>query len=382
MKVPRQSNRAGSTAPSSDARTPPVDADLPIPSIEDRDSSTSASGVTSTTSSRSSHLRTPSVSVTPPAPTLCAQSSASDSRRDETTSEARSKSDGVESALQRMRLSSPDGIANLSDVNDAIDAVARGSDSRSMSLAPEGSNTRDESDTPQRKARRRRSSSKAFILPHDVKDEELPQDAFHSPSFQNALRNSKHLMLTTRDVLGSNALHNDPDSTMKRLYVEAGNLACFKYPSTRTVGFVGDSGVEYHYHEKDAFEIKVELFSIDEISDQLSSLLGSYRHFHFNKNEMESSEKKEMEEIAKRARDTFRSMFGDRMENEAFLVENSENKVLRSLISWAADARPSEVRSCVSGSSLKSCSDILMELSSEPDSKTKTAKWPFIRKIK
>ena len=121
---------------------------------------------------------------------------------------------------------------------------------------------------------------------------------------------------------------------------------------------------------------------MDEISDQISSLLGSYRHFYFNQDEMEPAEKEDMEEIAKRARDTFRSMFCDRMEDERFLVQDSEAKVLRSLISWAADARPSEIRSRESGLSPSSCSTRLMELSSEPASTRHPAKWPFIRKMK
>ncbi|KAL6408246.1 hypothetical protein AUP68_08100 [Ilyonectria robusta] len=411
MKSKRRASGAGSAATPSISGTPRDDADVPIPSIEDRASSTSVSDDTSTTSSRSSRLRTPSVSVTPPVSSSSARSTVSRGGSG-TVGRAQSESHGIDSALNRMTLSSPDGIDNLSHVAAAIDAVARGSDSRSVSLAPDDQIGKDKSRSSQPSTHRRRSSSKVNALPHDVKDEELPQDAFHNPSFQQAFGDAKMLMSNIRDVLGSTSLHSDPESTMQRLHKEAGDLACFKYPSTRTVGFVGDSGVgkssllnslldfqdlartsnsgeactcvatEYHYHERNAFDIEVELFSMDEIKDQLLDLLQSYRHFHFHEHEMEPAEKADMEEIAKRARYTFRAMFCDRMDDEDFLVENSERAVLKSLTSWAADARPSGIASRESGLSLQRCSAKLMQLSSEPASNQNPAKWPFIRKIK
>ncbi|KAH7161710.1 hypothetical protein EDB81DRAFT_683686 [Dactylonectria macrodidyma] len=407
MTTKRRPGRTGSSSTPKDGGTR-VNADVPIPSIEDPASPTAESDGTSTTTSRSSRLRTPSVSVTPP---VLPSNNRFASSQIGSVDRAQSGSHGLNSALNRMRFSSPGGVENLSDVADAIDAVARGSDSRSVSLTPDDQTNSSNLTTPQR-ARRRRSSSKLAATLHDVKDEELPKDAFHSPKFQKNFTDAKNLMSTMRTVLGSSSLHSDPDSTMQRLYKRAGDLACFNYPSTRTVGFVGDSGVgkssllnslldfqglartsnsgeactcvvtEYHYHEKNGFDIDVQLFSQEEIEDQLLKLLQSYRHFHLHEDEMEPGEREEMKAVADRARDTFHSMFRDRMSDEDFLVEREEKSVLRSLKSWAADARPSEIASRECGLSLESCSSKLMQLSSEPASKTMPAKWPFIRKIK
>ncbi|KAF7549239.1 hypothetical protein G7Z17_g6514 [Cylindrodendrum hubeiense] len=390
MTSKRRAVRAGSAATPSGSGTSPANVDEPIPSIEDR----ALSDDTSTTTSHSPRFRTPSVSVSPPASSRSARSAVGNARGSRTAAQARSESHGIDSALNLMRLSSPDGIGNLSDVANAIDAVGRGSDSRSVSLAPEDQSSKDKSKTREQSSRRRRSSSKVVTLRHDVKDEELPKNAFHDPSFQQAFRDAKNLMSNMRDVLGSTSLHNDPDSTMRRLHKEAGDLAGFKYPSTRTVGFVGDSGVGKSSllnslldsrglaRTHDTLAIDVELFSMEEIKDQLLDLLQSYRHFHFNQNDMETAEREDMEEIAKRARYTFHSMFCNRMSDDKFLVENSEDKVLRSLISWAADARPSEIASRESGLSLETCSAKLMQLSSEPASERRPSKWPFIKKIK
>lgn len=50
-------------------------------------------------------------------------------------------------------------------------------------------------------------------------------------------------MFRLTSALGSSSIHVEPDSTMKSLHRRAEELANFYPPSTRTVGFVGDSGV-------------------------------------------------------------------------------------------------------------------------------------------
>ncbi|KAJ4328907.1 hypothetical protein N0V84_000695 [Fusarium piperis] len=241
--------------------------------------------------------------------------------------------------MNTMRLSEQNGASNLSDVAEAVNRVARGSDIRAASLTPEPTSSR--AGTPRQRRRSRRSSSGVDI--HNVLDEELPQDAFHSPEFQQAFRDAKQLMSTVEGVLGSSSLHNSPESTIRRLLDEAGELARFEYPSTRTVGFVGDSGVgkssllnslldvkglartsnsgeactcvvtEFHYHSRDTLDIEVNLFTMDELQEQLTGMLQSYRHYHLHSSEMEDAERRDNEESANLARDTFRAMFRGRV---------------------------------------------------------------------
>lgn len=132
---------------------------------------------------------------------------------------------------------------------------------------------------------------------------------------------------------------------------------------------------EYHYHEQSTFDIEVELFSMEDISEQLSTMLTAYRQFHLHGDE-------EWEESANQARDTFLSMFRRWLNDEGFLLKGSAAEILQRLESWAADARPSEIRTRQSYDTLESCSTRLMELSSEPRLKSSPAKWPFIRKVK
>ncbi|CCT71849.1 uncharacterized protein FFUJ_09011 [Fusarium fujikuroi IMI 58289] len=333
-----------------------IDADTPLPSTE---------GITETNSSPPSNRhRTPSVSLTPPGGT-------------------REETHGLTSAIHNIRLSDTNGHASLS---------------------PEPRRSRN--GTP-----RRRRSSTGAVQQHDVADEELPDDAFHSPEFQGAFRDAKQLMSNIQSVLGSSNIHEASESTMRKLHEDAGKLAAFEYPATRTVGFVGDSGVgkssllnslldikglartsnngeactcvvtEYRYHNLDTLDIRVNLFSMEELGDQLGRLLQVYRTFELHQDEItDAAERQDMEANAKVAKDTFRAMFRGRLTDEAFLIRETYENVLERLTSWASDARP-PLRTWT-GLSPQACSDVLMELSSEPASRDSPATWPYIRSIK
>lgn len=89
-------------------------------------------------------------------------------------------------------------------------------------------------------ASRRRSQDQT---PHNVADEEPPQEQFHEPDFQREFANAKKLVADLANVLASSSLHNEAESRIRALYLQAVDLSRFQNPSTRTVGLVGDSGV-------------------------------------------------------------------------------------------------------------------------------------------
>ena len=94
-----------------------------------------------------------------------------------------------------------------------------------------------------RSASRRRSSSYVDQTPHNVADEEPPRERFHEPDFQREFANAKELVADLVTILASSSLHNEAESRIRTLYLQAVDLSRFQNPSTRTVGLVGDSGV-------------------------------------------------------------------------------------------------------------------------------------------
>lgn len=147
-----------------------------------------------------------------------------------------------------MNLNSPiPASLAMSDVAAALSDVANGSDDQPAALIEPSRETR--SLSPARQTARRRSSSRVDAAPHNVRDEEPPEDRFHNAAVQQGFASAKALMQSLAAVLGSSSLHVEPDSAMRRLHERAGELGRFQCPSTRIVGFVGDSGVGAYFQD-------------------------------------------------------------------------------------------------------------------------------------
>lgn len=129
----------------------------------------------------------------------------------------------------------------------AVDNVEAGGDSAAPLLDPDSQSPRASMSPPSR-GRRRRSSSQRNTNPHDVRDEEMPPEPFHEPAFQQAFADSKRIAGSLADVLSGSSLVHEPDSTIRSIHEKALELSVFQPPSTRTIGFVGDSGVGKRCH--------------------------------------------------------------------------------------------------------------------------------------
>ncbi|KAF4505804.1 hypothetical protein G6O67_007717 [Ophiocordyceps sinensis] len=314
---------------------------------------------------------------------------------------ARKNLDGV------TQQSSPD-LNNVAAVSGVFDVAGQ---ERVQGTSPDwGYPTLRSASTPRR--RRRRSSSRTRYC-YDVAGEAPPQDDFNTPSFKAAFRDIKTVVSNVAEVLGSGLLHNDADSTIvSHLHENARALAGFQCPSTRTVGFVGDSGAgksslinslldakdlarmsnsgractcvatEYRFHEEINLAVQVELFSLDECLKQLTDLLQSYRNFKLNHGSMSPEERQFFQDDSELAQDTFRAMFGGRLGDEAFLIEKPEDAVLETFKAWTEEALGSQDTNMMPGLTLRECSDRLTRLASDRTSPDEMATWPYIRKVK
>lgn len=151
--------------------------------------------------------------------------------------------DDISAGMQRIRLSSENPL----DMRNMAAALPRAISSGANPQVLHDQTPNRQNGTPQRPAgTNRRSSSRANLIPHDVRDEEPPQDRFHDPAFQQAFRNAKAIVGSLAGVLGSSTLQLEPDSTIVQLTQTARRLADFQCPPTRVVGLVGDSGVGWY----------------------------------------------------------------------------------------------------------------------------------------
>lgn len=128
------------------------------------------------------------------------------------------------------------------------------------------------------------------------------------------------------------------------------------------------------------------MFSMDEITRQITELLTSYRHYHYHGAETkDAEEKKNWEEEATKALDTFKAMFRGHLDIEHFLVSDSEKSVLKTLLPLAEKIRTKVTNGREVTTSLEDCSALLMRLTSEhlePTSAEAPPDWPYISKIK
>ncbi|OHW99019.1 hypothetical protein CSPAE12_02220 [Colletotrichum incanum] len=385
--------------------------DEPLPSTEGRDKSPTGTIIPNSWTSRA---RTPSVSVSPPSLSSSSESFSffpDAGCRGTGLPRERGKPESIAVLLNDLNLTPTPSTLGMSDVKDAIAEIADGLE-RQVSLhrlaSPEG---RELSLSP-RAPRRSRAGSRTSLVPHDVKDEELPPNRFHDPAVQGAFGDAKALMARLVGVLESSPLHESPDSTIERLHRQARELSCFECPPTRTVGFVGDSGVgkssvlnslldqdglartsnsgaactcvvtEYHYHAGRDFFVDVDLFSKEELMEQTTELLQSYRRFHLRADRMrEEDGVEEAKEQADVAHDTFRAMFRGRLGHGHFLTRDSEKVVLSTMRSWLEQTYP-QVGGRHARGGLQECSRLLMGLTSEAAEAGEPAVWPYIKKIR
>ncbi|KAK8079217.1 hypothetical protein PG994_003024 [Apiospora phragmitis] len=378
---------------------------IPRDAAEDRSSDTA-----------STHARTPSVSLTPPTSSEGSHGGARVSPRPRAASAALGD-DGdigsIDARLQHMSISNPTTAKamGMSELADALNNISAEANNRSARLlTPEAQQSTTATPLPPSGCRRR-SSSRINVEVYDVRDEKAPNDRFSEPTFQSAFRDARRVMSDLKDTLESSSLHIDPDSTMKRLHQEAKTLSNFHCPPSRTVGFVGDSGVgkssllnslldcrglarasnggaactcvatEYHFHDRGDFIVEVHRFTQDEVEDQLARLLQAYRNFHLNELSLQGEEREHYEKMAKVAQHTFEVMFHDHFRNGSRLTRMTEAEGLEMLHGWLNEVSPSFDDTSYTTLNIEDCSNLLARLTSEQVQDDGPAEWPFIKKI-
>lgn len=213
-KISSTSSRQSSTSPTlytpsastnADSARQAPDQDALLQQIDDLRNLRIASPQTLGSSSLQRGARAPSIHVTPLAPS------------DESSQPRASRTDSLVG-----------GVAALHIESLQVDSpgASRWRESRSSSLS-----------------RRRRSESGINRDSHRIENEDPPQASFYMPEVQEALANARTLTSRMANILSSSNSHRENESSIQSLRQQAMRLNGFQLPSSRIVGLVGDSGV-------------------------------------------------------------------------------------------------------------------------------------------
>jgi hypothetical protein len=182
----------------------------------------------------------------------------------------------------------------------------------------------------------------------------------------------------THQIAGKSSLINSLLDFQSLAHVSNGGTACTC------------AAIEYHYHDRNDFVVKVEYFTWDQLRAQMAELLQSYRQYHLNQDSTSDEH-----DFHIKARDTFKAMFPELLANDddaaaaSFLVHRSEEDALETLMGLVAQAGyisrdGQKAPDMMVVPTLNECAQLLKWRTSADrgGDRRVLAPWPFIRCIK
>jgi hypothetical protein len=140
---------------------------------------------------------------------------------------------------------------------------------------------------------------------------------------------------------------------------------------------------EFRYHDQDDFVIQVDMFSDNELFDQVRSLVKAYRSFHHPDGDFESEDQRQVaQNMAQVAADTFTAMFRGHLDDFDVLIGEPEPIVMSKLLSLIGECRPNNLERRRTLSTFDSCRNLLGRLTSESPTTEGPAAWPYIHKVR
>ncbi|KAL2786690.1 hypothetical protein BJX66DRAFT_328406 [Aspergillus keveii] len=262
---------------------------------------------------------------------------------------------------------------------------------------------------------------------YNIREEELPQAPIYDIRLQNALRNIRGQLTDLVHGMGLQEQARDSTTVFHSLYEQILSACRFTYPATRTVGFIGDSGMgkssvinsildqeglarssgdgaacttvvtefrsvdDEHPHN---YTIEADFMDNDEILELLEELLSAVRKYYTGayREVSESEEQENIRGAAMRAWDTLQSLFPDQAELDLEFVSQDGEEVVEPIISklveWAVarqDSWPGG-RNSLQYSAVANHADECMEqldiLMADSRDRSKPTLWPFIKLIR
>ncbi|KAL5001750.1 hypothetical protein BDV10DRAFT_182315 [Aspergillus recurvatus] len=262
---------------------------------------------------------------------------------------------------------------------------------------------------------------------YNVREEELPRAPIYDIRLQNALRNMRGHIADLAELMGARELAQDSESDIHDLYEQLMRASRFAYPTSRTVGFIGDSGVgkssvinsildenglarsggdgaacttvvtEFRNVDEeypDNYTVKADFMDDAEIRELFEELLSNVRRYYTDayREVIQVEEQQNIRTAATKAWDTFRSLFPDQPELDLdFLSRDGEDaaeSIVSTLVNWAIarlDSQPGgrdRLEEPRVASHADECMDLLDSLTTDHSGGDRTALWPFVKLIR
>ncbi|KAL4972993.1 hypothetical protein BDW66DRAFT_143057 [Aspergillus desertorum] len=262
---------------------------------------------------------------------------------------------------------------------------------------------------------------------YNVREEELPQAPIYDIRLQNALRNMRSQIADLAQFIGERELTQDPTSDIHDLYEQLLRASRFAYPTTRTVGFIGESGAgkssvinsildenglarssgdgaacttvvtEFRNVDEeypDNYTVKADFMNNAEIRELFEELLSNVRRYYTDayREVTQVEEQENIRSAATRAWNTFRSLFPNQPQLELdFLSRDGEDvaeSIVSTLVEWAIarlDNQPGgrdRLEQPRVASHADECMDLLDSLTTDNSGGDGTALWPFVKLIR
>ncbi|GFF64845.1 hypothetical protein IFM60648_01404 [Aspergillus lentulus] len=262
---------------------------------------------------------------------------------------------------------------------------------------------------------------------YNIRQEELPQVPIYDIRLQDALRNVRGELADLAQVMSRRELAQDPTTAFHELYKQTLEASRFAYPATRTVGFIGDSGMgksslinsildqeglarssgdgaacttvvtefrSVNEEHPQNYTIEADFMNNAEIRELLEELLANVRKYYTDayREVRDATEQEDIKVAARRAWDTLLSLFPNQPALDLdFLSRDGEDAVesiVTTLEEWAMaglDHRPGgrdSLRYSAVARHADECMEQLDNLMADAREGDRPALWPFVKLIR
>ncbi|GAB1193803.1 hypothetical protein APSETT444_003033 [Aspergillus pseudonomiae] len=261
---------------------------------------------------------------------------------------------------------------------------------------------------------------------YNVRRERLPRAPIYNSDLQEILRGIKSQLSALQSDIDRCPLSRDRESDLFQLREKVRMLNELECPETRTVGFIGNSGVgksrlinslldqeglarssgdgaactsvvtEFRHTDArhpDCYAIEVDYMDEEEVKELLEELVQSFRMYYTDLyREVTSIEEQErIRDRSTRAWSTLNSLFKDQPDlTHEFLSDQTDgalSRILEQLGDWAAQSctrRPggAALQHTIIPSNVQECRSQLDMLTMDSRDESEVAIWPFIKLIR